>query len=338
MTGSAWASAAQRCRAPGSRAVQPPWPVGRFILEAAHRRPVPVPGPPRPGRRRSPAAGRRTVGRWLRPAGRARRGSPTPRGRIRRGGLGGRLRAGPATRARRDPGLATQALATQARHEARRSVAGRSAAGRRARRSRRNRVGAQARLRRRAAARRGHVGSGPSVIGAHVRPPGRCGGARSTLRRLRPETGRSACPIELPVLAAAARRAPGHDRPERAASGSRPAGSACRRRPAPPPPRARRRCPIDPGGRGVLPVPGRALLVEIRHTISTHVHRPAAVITPPSPPGTWNALPSARMNRRTQDSPRRRAARPPRRTRTPPTRSATRRPTGVLHPAGDDLS
>ena len=38
-------------------------------------------------------------------------------------------------------------------------------------------------------------------------------------------------------------------------------------------------------------------LSKIRQTISTHVHRPAAMITPPSPPGTWNARPSARWNR-----------------------------------------
>jgi hypothetical protein len=37
-------------------------------------------------------------------------------------------------------------------------------------------------------------------------------------------------------------------------------------------------------------------LSKIRHTISTQVHSPAAVITPPSPPGRWKARPSARWN------------------------------------------
>jgi hypothetical protein len=35
-------------------------------------------------------------------------------------------------------------------------------------------------------------------------------------------------------------------------------------------------------------------LSKIRHRISRQVHRPATVITPPSPPGRWNARPSAR--------------------------------------------
>jgi hypothetical protein len=39
-------------------------------------------------------------------------------------------------------------------------------------------------------------------------------------------------------------------------------------------------------------------LSKIRHTIRTHVHRPAAVITPPSPPGRWKPRPSARWNNR----------------------------------------
>ena len=37
-------------------------------------------------------------------------------------------------------------------------------------------------------------------------------------------------------------------------------------------------------------------LSKIRHTISRQVHSPAAKITPPSPPGRWNARPSARWN------------------------------------------
>ena len=40
-------------------------------------------------------------------------------------------------------------------------------------------------------------------------------------------------------------------------------------------------------------------LSNIRQTIRTAVQMPAAVITPPSPPGTWKALPSARTNRST---------------------------------------
>ena len=37
-------------------------------------------------------------------------------------------------------------------------------------------------------------------------------------------------------------------------------------------------------------------LSKIRQMISTQVHTPAAVITPPSPPGRWNARPSALWN------------------------------------------
>jgi hypothetical protein len=37
-------------------------------------------------------------------------------------------------------------------------------------------------------------------------------------------------------------------------------------------------------------------LSKIRQTISRQVHRPAAAITPPSPPGRWKARPSARWN------------------------------------------
>jgi hypothetical protein len=50
-----------------------------------------------------------------------------------------------------------------------------------------------------------------------------------------------------------------------------------------------------------MSAPGPWMLVlclsKIRHITSTQVQMPAAVITPPSPPGTWNALPSARWNK-----------------------------------------
>ena len=42
------------------------------------------------------------------------------------------------------------------------------------------------------------------------------------------------------------------------------------------------------------PLAVAACLSKIRHTIRAHVHTPAAVITPPSPPGRWNARPSDR--------------------------------------------
>ena len=49
-----------------------------------------------------------------------------------------------------------------------------------------------------------------------------------------------------------------------------------------------------------IEAPGPWMLVlclsKMRHTINTQVQTPAAVITPPSPPGTWNAFPSARWN------------------------------------------
>ena len=37
-------------------------------------------------------------------------------------------------------------------------------------------------------------------------------------------------------------------------------------------------------------------LSKIRQMINRHVHSPAPKITPPSPPGRWNARPSARWN------------------------------------------
>jgi hypothetical protein len=46
---------------------------------------------------------------------------------------------------------------------------------------------------------------------------------------------------------------------------------------------------VADGPRAIAPC-----LSNIRHTISRQVNRPAAVITPPSPPGRWKARPSAR--------------------------------------------
>ncbi len=54
--------------------------------------------------------------------------------------------------------------------------------------------------------------------------------------------------------------------------------------------------PLDPIRRRVLALRGTALLVEDPPDDEDAVHTPAAVMTPPSPPGRWNALPSARWN------------------------------------------
>ena len=109
-------------------------------------------------------------------------------------------------------------------------------------------------------------------------------------------------------------------RPAAAARGDGRPGCGSRRRRGRPPPPARRRCPTrfrtwSPTGRWCV----APCLSKIRQMISTQVHRPAAVITPPSPPGRWNARPSARWNSRSGRR-RRPAGPPPRRTRTLPSR------------------